>query len=390
MTRPDDLVRARRPNHRLHALCPYFAMFPPSFARRQILRYTKRGDIVQDCYSGRGTTLLEATLRGRTAIASDINPVAYCVSGAKAGVPGVGAVWDELEGLEAAYERANVGWLEAARLQLPPFFRAAFSAETLRQLLFLRARLRWRDDELHRFITGLTLGHLHGESERSSLYCSKQMPHTISTKPRYSMAYWRQHGLRVPRRDVFELIADRADYRLGDKVPTGRAHVELCDVRQAGNRFRAYSGEVRLCVTSPPYLDTTRVEEDQWLRLWFLGGPPRPTYRRVSKDDRRVAASSYWQFLKEGWHSIAALLSPGAVIACRLGASGRPFAELRDGFLDTIRAVWTSVELVRRPTVTNIRRNQTALLHPKAGGCRFEVDFVVSVRRPRSSSRAAP
>ena len=24
----------------------------------------------------------------------------------------------------------------------------------------------------------------------------------------------------------------------------------------------------------PPYLDVTHFEEDQWLRLWFLGGPP--------------------------------------------------------------------------------------------------------------------
>src|SRR5689334_7197327 len=103
-------------NHRLHALCPYFAMFPPDFAREQILQHTKRGELVLDPFSGRGTTLLEALLNERRAVAADINPVAYCVSAAKAHAPSLGEVWDELDFLEEAYYRASLTRLEAARL----------------------------------------------------------------------------------------------------------------------------------------------------------------------------------------------------------------------------------------------------------------------------------
>lgn len=38
------------------------------------------------------------------------------------------------------------------------------------------------------------------------------------------------------------------------------------------------AGSVRCVITSPPYLDVTNFEEDQWLRLWFQGGPPKPTW----------------------------------------------------------------------------------------------------------------
>jgi DNA modification methylase len=73
--------------HPLHALCPYFAMFPADFVLDQLLAYSRPGDLVFDPFSGRGTTVLESLLNNRRVIALDINPVAACVSGAKADVP---------------------------------------------------------------------------------------------------------------------------------------------------------------------------------------------------------------------------------------------------------------------------------------------------------------
>ena len=365
-----------RGNHRLHALCPYFAMFPPSFAARHIRRYTQPRDIVLDCFSGRGTVLLEALLLERLAIACDINPVAFCVSAAKAQVPAVGELMDELDLLEEEYYSSDVGLLDAECSALPTFFGRAFARETLRQLVFLRARLLWRDDRVHRFIAGLLLGHLHGESERSGYYCSNQMPHTISTKPRYSMKYWTEHRLRPPDRDVFDLLFDRAAYRLQEGAPRRRGFVKLCDARIASERFKTFQGQVRLTVTSPPYLDTTRFEEDQWLRLWFLGKAPRPTYHQVSVDDRHERATAYWTFLQEAWQGIAPLLQSPSILVCRLGARGISFADLRDGFLRSVRAVWPRVNLLNNPRRNVLRNRQTAVLHPDSVGCRYEVDFI--------------
>ena len=44
-------------------------MFPEEFVREQTLRHTRRGDLVFDCFSGRGTTALEALLLDRPAAA---------------------------------------------------------------------------------------------------------------------------------------------------------------------------------------------------------------------------------------------------------------------------------------------------------------------------------
>jgi len=373
-------------NHRLHALCPYFAMFPPSFANQQILQHTKPGDLVLDPFSGRGTSLLEALLNDREAIASDINPVAYCVSAAKARRPSLGRILDEIDELERLYYRAAVGRLEIARVSLPAFFRRAFAAETLRQLIFLRSRLRWRSDPDHCFVTALLLGHLHGESARSDCYCSNQMPHTISTKPIYSLRYWQKHGLKPPDRDVFELLRDRAEYRLEEEGPERRGVVRLCDARRAAQHFRRFRDMVSVVITSPPYFDTTRFEEDQWLRLWLLGGAPKPTYYFVSKDDRHNSAEAYWGFLTEAWQGIAPLLRHSAVLVCRLGARGLDPDTLRDALTQSLRMVWRRVDLLAEPAITVLRNRQTAVLHPKSVGCRYEIDLTFRLAGPEGTT----
>src|ERR1043166_3526401 len=72
--------------HRFHALCPYFAMFPESFVRKHLV-WTKPNDLVFDPFSGRGTTVFESLLHGRHAFGCDVNPVAVCISNAKADPP---------------------------------------------------------------------------------------------------------------------------------------------------------------------------------------------------------------------------------------------------------------------------------------------------------------
>lgn len=77
----------RRWGHPLHSVCSYFAMFPPQIAHVFLRWLTSPGDVVYDPFAGRGTVPLEAALLARRAIASDANPLAVTLSGAKVQVP---------------------------------------------------------------------------------------------------------------------------------------------------------------------------------------------------------------------------------------------------------------------------------------------------------------
>ena len=362
--------------NRLHALCPYFSMFPEVFVEEHVRQFTSEGDHVYDPFSGRGTTLLQALLMGRHAVATDINPVAYCLSAAKAHVPSPESVISEVDRLEQRYQDHGKSQLEEQRRSLPPFLGRAFHYTTLEQLLFLRQTLGWQHDPVHRFIAALTLGTLHGEMGRSSRYLSNQMPRTISPKPAYSLHYWRERRLWPRKKDVFNRLRTECRFRLSGPLPSTHGSVVMTDARKAAKELGIFNGKIAAIITSPPYFNVTSSEEDQWLRLWFLGNEPHPTYGKISKDDRYGRRDAYWNFIAEAWAGIAPLIRPDAVLVCRLGGTGMQQSEITRGLTTSLKKAFPDACLIGRPKKTQLRRRQTPAFRPGSLGCRFEVDYI--------------
>lgn len=345
-------------------------MFPESFADAWIERLTKRGDVVLDLFSGRGTTATCALLAGRRAIAADINDVAYCLTKAKTNAPARASALKRLKALQTGYS-ASAFRAEAATL--PEFFVHAFHPATLRQILYLRRTLNWRRRKTDGMIAALALGALHGEADKSRSYFSNQMPRTISTKPIYSVKFWKARGLVAPERDVFSLLEKAIRYRYESDPPDGEAIVLHRDMRQLPLAKGLFPASVRCAITSPPYFDVTNFEEDQWLRLWFLGGPPKPTTRRISRDDRHTFTANYWRFIADMWRSLGAVLGRSSNVVIRLGSSRLSTDELKGQLLATSRFSNRKIKLISAECST-IKRRQTDAFRPGAPGCKVEID----------------
>jgi hypothetical protein len=350
-------------------------MFPPSFARGNILSFSNEGDLILDPFCGRGTTVLEALLNGRQAIGVDINPVAAVVSRSKVQAPPLKHVINRIDALEKKFRVYPVELFHEQIGKLPQFFWHAYTEKTLQQVLFLREHLDWRRKSIDRFICALVLGHLHGESESSPSYLSNQMPHTIAPKLNYSMRYWQKHGMHAPERNAFDLLRTKATYRLEGGIPKNRGLVINTDARNSAKRLKRYKGKVAAVITSPPYLDVTRFEEDQWLRLWFLGGEPQPTYGRISKDDRHKDTTKYFSFLTDVWNGIEPLMKPSSILVCRIGTTRIPFQDMTKRLCNTVNAVWPKAYLFKAPEVSALKNSQTDIIRPGASGCKEEYDF---------------
>lgn len=361
--------------HRFHSLCPYFAMFPESFVDHWVTRLTAPGDLVADPFSGRGTTAFQSLLLGRAALAGDVNPVAYVLSRAKTNSPTAAAVLARLAELEATYtnqqpkRRAKEEFYDAG--PATEFFRLAFDSATLRQLRYLRDTLEPLASDTDCMIAALVLGALHGETS-SSRYLSNQMPRTISTKPAYSVRYWNAHGLTAPpQRDAFDVVRRAVEFRYATGRPRRKATILLGDMRELPHRTR--EAKVKLIVTSPPYLDTTSFEEDQWLRLWFLGGPTQPRKGVVSRDDRLTTRDAYWRLIADLWRTVGYLLEPGGHIVIRIAGRGLSSEDLRDGLEGTSSFTGRRAQL-RGTDVSPIERRQTDAFRPGSTGRRTELD----------------
>lgn len=362
--------------HPLHSLCPYFAMFPEQFVTKQLLAYTERGDTVFDPFCGRGTTVFESLLNGREAAGVDINPVAACVAGAKSDPPTLVSLSARLETLQRKYAVAS----ERITVPAEPFFRACFHGKTLRQIVFLRTKLAWRDSRIDRFIAAVALGCLHGESHKSKNCLSNRMPRTISTKPEYSVRWWNERSYVAPERDAFSILRELAAYRLSQDPARLRGTVRLRDARVASRAFPKLHEQVSLIVTSPPYLDTTNYAEDQWLRLWFLGGPERPL-RLKNKDDRHRSTELYWKFLAEAWAGCQELVRSRTTVVVRIGGTRLDKHQLADGLNDSIEEGFSSyrVRALHSGCTTEIKNRQTNAFRPGTTQERYEHDFVFTL-----------
>jgi hypothetical protein len=350
-------------------------MFPEEFVQNHLLAYSRPGELILDPFAGRGTTLFESILNNRRAIGTDINPVAACISGAKVNAPILGQVLERIESLERQSKR------QTRRRRSPSaFFDACYHQETLQEILFLREKLKWRKNKVDRFVAALVLGALHGESHRSQLCLSNRMPRTISTKPTYSIRWWAQHGYVAPLRRTFDVLRDVTRMRYKLPPPTIRGQMKLADARRCGRAYKKYHGQVSLVVTSPPYIDVTDYAEDQWLRLWFLGGAPEPK-SRLNRDDRYSNEEDYWHFLTEVWAGCAPLLAKSSRIVIRIG--GKTSAEeLFEGVSDSLREGLQDCglrirERYRHSSVN--QKRQTNAFRPGTSDDRTEHDFIFSV-----------
>lgn len=356
--------------HRFHALCPYFAMFPETFAEKWIGQLTKPGDTVLDPFCGRGTLPFQAILMGRNAVGVDISEVAYCVSRAKTNAPTLGSLRRRISQLEQGCSDKNY---EQQRRTLPEFFRVAYAPSTLRQVLFLRESLKWRTSDVDCMVAALILGSLHGESERSSSFLSNQMPHTISTKPGYSVRFWERHGMVAPKRSCFELLRTQAAYRYKSERPDIVASIYNADMRELP---RKELPAIRCAITSPPYFDVTSYQEDQWLRLWFLGGPSRPIASR--REERTSDVDRYWRLIGDMWRTLGLVLGKRASVVIRIGAV-RYAPELLVRQLTASAMVSQRRVQLTESTVSEIKGRQTDSFRPGSRGCTVEVDCVFAV-----------
>ena len=358
--------------HPLHSLCPYFAMFPEDFVAKHVLAYTRRGDWVFDPFSGRGTTVFESLLNGRPAAGTDINPVAACVAGAKANAPSLKQALTRLAELQVEYTAS--GHDQEAPSE---FFKWCFHEQTLSELLFLRERLKWKRSKTDRFIAAVLLGCLHGESHKTPNCLSNRMPRTISTKPSYSIKWWAERGLYAPERKTFDVLRTMLRFRLDVEGPLLKGNVRHRDARRAATAFPTLKEQVSLVVTSPPYLDTTDYNEDQWLRLWFLGGAIEP-HTGINKDDRHTKLGNYWQFLEEAWLGMQPMMRAGTHVVIRIGGTKMPKTSLYDGLLTSLQTGLSGFRVKHQHdgTTTEILNRQTNVFRPGTLSKRFEHDFV--------------
>jgi hypothetical protein len=292
---------AYKKEYAFNAICPYYTMFPLEYPLSIIGKYKPHSPIVLDPFCGRGTTIYAARKHGLRAYGLDTSPIAAAIAQAKLASANIDAIME----------------LAAKFVAIPPskipendFFRAAFSPETLTQLCSLREGLsKARPSHEAAILRAAALGCLHGPAptgEGTPSYFSSQMPRTFSSKPDYSVRYWRERGIKAPKVSVLDVLRKKLSRITDlDSPTTGRLTDIKCKDARKKESYRSVQA-ANLIITSPPYYGMRTYVEDQWLRSWFLGGPDQVAYgnaQQLRHSGHRVFVTELSRVWTNAFHS---------------------------------------------------------------------------------------
>jgi hypothetical protein len=298
------------PNRRLNAICPYFTMFPLEFPLG-ILAGARADQWVLDPFCGRGTTLFATRLCGLGTVGIDVNPVATALAAAKLVQVDAETVIRRCRGLlRNGFEPADVPQGE--------FWETCFHPSTLADVCRLREQLLAAPAEASIVaLRALALGILHGPLRKGlPTYLSNQMPRTYATKPAAAVRFWKARDLRPLRVDVLDAVERRARFTLAELPPPVPGVVHQGDATVEVARLRPSFSWI---ITSPPYYGMRTYLPDQWLRAWFLGGPPRVEYS-VDGQLTQQTEAAFVASLAATWRAAAQRSAPGARLIVRFGA----------------------------------------------------------------------
>jgi hypothetical protein len=302
---------AQREGHSLHEVS-YRACFKPSLPAFFIERLSRPGDRVHDPFMGRGTTPLEAALRGRVPCGNDVNPLSAMLLRPRLRPPALGEVAARLRDLDLAFAG-----------ELDPDLLVFFHPDTLRAICGLRGYLlrqaaAGKLDAVDEWIRMVATNRLTGHSP--GFFSVYTLPPNQATSPAAQRKINEKRAQTPPPRDVRAIVLKKTKSLLQDVSPLWRREAEaaaaqavLCTGPAASTPGIA-TASVQLVVTSPPFLDVVQYAQDNWLRCWFCGIDPAAVAITMS---RTVPA---WQAaMTEAFHELHRVVRPGGHVAFEVG-----------------------------------------------------------------------
>jgi hypothetical protein len=295
----------QRRGNGLHEV-PYRACFKPELPAFFIDHLAAPGGAVHDPFMGRGTTVVEAALKGRPVSGADINPLSEILASPRLNPPTMTEIEERLGDVDL-----NAGCDEGFDELL-----AFYHPETLGSLISLRRYFLDREaagslDSTDAFIRMVATTRLTGHS--SGFFSVYTLPPNQAVSAKRQLEINRKRGQEPPVRDVKALILKKSRSLLRDMNDHLREVLGLLPAPnlvtgRAWDTPEVEGEKVEIVVTSPPFLDVIDYRADNWLRCWFAGIDPSDvevsTFSRLDQWTEMVNATLIEQrrLLRPGGH----------------------------------------------------------------------------------------
>lgn len=315
-----------------HGIHPYPAKFIPQIPANLIERLSEPGDTVYDPFVGSGTTMVEATLSGRAALGTDVNPLSVLLSRVKS-TPLTEGQLAQVEGvlsdirseINALYgQRSITNYGEAGEVgdygsYIPDYKKLDFWFEDfiIDELAVIKKNIHAVEDrELRDFLRIAISAIIISVSNQDS-----ETRYTSRDKDLNEQDAFRKFENKVTR-----MVRVMKEYssRAGN---TQKPDVRIADAREL-DFLESEDQEIDLVVTSPPYPNALSYHLYHrnrlvWLDFDYKELKPKEigSHRKYSKKEGGATAETFLGEMVDCLSKITKALSPGGYCAFVIGDS---------------------------------------------------------------------
>ncbi len=308
----------QRQVHSIHEVS-YRACFKPQLPAFFLDHASAPGEPVYDPFMGRGTTLVEAALRGRLPAGNDANPLSVQLVQPRLQPPPLTAIQQRLTEVKLPLRPPA----DDAERELLVFFHP----DTLAELLgwrdyFAARRAAATFDAVDGWIEMVACNRLTGHSR--GFFSVYTLPPNQATSVKAQRRINERRDQQPDYRDTRQLIGRKTLKLFRDPLPAGYGRdAPLLLSRSADHTPELDDSSIALVVTSPPFLNVVQYDKDNWMRSWFAG--------------RDIGEVPFWQSsslplwvdrMRAAFTELHRVVQPGGVIAFEVGEVGRGKIEL--------------------------------------------------------------
>lgn len=248
----------QRQSNNIHEVS-YRGCYKPELPNFFISKLTEIGDIVFDPFSGRGTTIIEASLMNRNIVANDINPLSRILAEPRINPPTLKDVKDRLASINF---NLNIN----SEIDLSMFFQI----DTLQEILTFREVLT--NSRVDKWIKMVATNRLTGHS--AGFFSVYTLPPNQAVTQERQVKLNKKNGNTPEYRDTKRAILKKSETLLADINDS--LYKQLHDIYQkatfltsSATKLDLQDSYINLTITSPPFLDVIDYNSDNWLRNWF-------------------------------------------------------------------------------------------------------------------------
>lgn len=292
----------------------YRACFKPQLPGYFVKRFAPTDGIVYDPFSGRGTTVIEAALRGRRVIANDANPLSLILACSRLNVPDLVDIADRLKKIR--YEEKS-----KANIDLTMFY----DSRTESEIASLRNYLKHRrdsglEDRVDSWIRMVATNRLTGHSP--GFFSVYTFPPNQAVSAESQVKINEKRGQKPEYRDTKAIILKKSRQLLG-----GLSEEDIANLRNAARTALFITGDasdtrtipdehVHLTVTSPPFLNIVQYADDNWLRCWFNDLPIEGIASRITM---AKTVEAWRDVMGRVFGELFRITRPGGAVAFEVG-----------------------------------------------------------------------